>query len=484
MDFSQTALRPNWQAEERGVRIVEVPDGRQARAETCLAIVTNTPPVGFDIVFFRAEDVRPAATNAMGEALAWEPLPGAAPIVRNHYRRTAPDRFFYEREKDGEPTERTEARWAGDHWILTDRTPGGREKELFKAQTPDGVLTKRRIERDPETRCILSYDERSTVDLSCPLWDFSGAPVRHVTWDGSRGVFLTNSTEWTKTADGSRWVKTAEFDEDGLWTRYRYDDPDNPDFETETSGGLDGSDRPEWRTTQSMRPFLPAGHFPAGMEPDLGARSSRLPRVQTRWQADGTPAWKELRVVTQRRTANGSTRDWTIETLKLADPAETNLVAAWNAKAGRYSLVREEAFADYDAWEPGLFSCGVDGRRVLEVNESGKAHRWLHTRGDWTPPERAGGRGTFKAKPDGGFLRIVKTTGTPEQLGVGPHGLDLPASTNRLEGVPGVNRREVEIWNIAERKLAERTEWECVAPGRFRRVQDRPSRRRRPFLLP
>jgi TPR repeat protein len=465
VDFSQTALRPNWQAEERGVRIVEIPGGRQARADTCLAILTNTPPVGFEVVFFGADDVRPAETNAAGEALFWEPLPAAKPLSRNRFSRPAPgadgappDRFVQETWSDGKRTGALEARWTGDHWILADRMPGGREKELFKARTPDGALTKRRIERDAETGEIVSFDERSTVDLKCPNWSFEEAPLRHVSWHARTGTFRTNRTEWTKAADGSRWLKTAEFDEDGLWTRYRYDDPDNPDFETETSGGLDGSDRPEWRTTQSMRPFLPAGHFPAGMEPDLGSRSSRRPRVRTCWRADGTPASKTLCVVTQRRTDNGSTRDWTIETLELADPAETNLLAAWDAKAGRYSLVREEPFVDLDAWEPGIFSCGVDGRRVLEVEDDGTAHRWSHTRGDWTPPGPDGAPGAFSPNPKGGFLRIVETVGTREQLGVGPHGLDLPAATNRLEGVPGVNRQEIEVWDIAERKRVEHTE--------------------------
>ena len=153
-----------------------------------------------------------------------------------------------------------------------------------------------------------------------------------------------------------------------------------------------------------------------------------------------------------------NTRDWTIETLELADPAETNLLAAWDAKAGRYSLVREEPFVDLDAWEPGIFSCGVDGRRVLEVEDDGTAHRWSHTRGDWTPPGPDGAPGAFSPNPKGGFLRIVETVGTPAQLGVGPHGLDLPAATNRLEGVPGINRQEIEVWDIAERKRVEHTE--------------------------
>ena len=66
--------------------------------------------------------------------------------------------------------------------------------------------------------------------------------------------------------------------------------------------------------------------------------------------------------------------------------------------------------------------------------------------------------GAFSPNPKGGFLRIVETVGTREQLGVGPHGLDLPAATNRLEGVPGVNRQEIEVWDIAERKRVEHTE--------------------------
>ena len=478
MDFSQAALVPEWPVLERGVRIVEVPGGRQARADTCLAILTNTPPDGFEVVFFRADDVRPAATNAAGETLFWEPLPDTKPLSCNRFSRPAPgadgappDRFVQETWSDGKRTGALEARWADDHWILADRMPGGREKELFKARTPDGVLTKRRIERDPGTGEIVSFDERSNADLTAGNRTFVNAPIRHVVWDGRTGAFRTNRTEWAKTSDGDRWVKTAEFDADGRWTRYRYDDPDNPGYETEISTGSAGSDEPEWRTTRSPRPFLPESHFPEGVEPDPGDRSSEAPRVQTEWRADGTPSWKALRVVTQRRTANGSTRDRTTELLMLSDPAETNLLAAWDAKAGRYSLLREEPFVDPDAWEPGLFSCGVGGRHVLQVDPNGTAHRWRHTRGDWTPPGPDGASGAFSPNPKGGFLRIVETVGTPAQLGVGPHGLDLPAATNRLEGVPGVNRREIEVWDLAGRKRVEHSVWECFEPGRYRRLR-------------
>ena len=77
---------------------------------------------------------------------------------------------------------------------------------------------------------------------------------------------------------------------------------------------------------------------------------------------------------------------------------------------------------------------------------------------DSPPPGPDGAPGAFSPNPKGGFLRIVETVGTREQLGVGPHGLDLPAATNRLEGVPGVNRQEIEVWDIAERKRVEHTE--------------------------
>ena len=192
------------------------------------------------------------------------------------------------------------------------------------------------------------------------------------------GLALVTSNEYYLSG-ASRYKLRKTTDPNGAWTTYEYDS-DGRETEIRTGWLSGGENDPCKVTLFSYAPFLPTNDIPPGTPFDNGKTDSTTPRIES-VLIGGIPVSKTLRSI-----AMDSLGYRIIEEVRLLNPSETNLVAAWSAPDNPRSLAVYMPDSDYRP---------CSRLPMLVVNEDGTATHYDYESGVYNPGED-GMPGTFE----------------------------------------------------------------------------------------
>ncbi|MBR1608719.1 MAG: hypothetical protein IJ678_03795, partial [Kiritimatiellae bacterium] len=374
---------------------------------------------------------------------AYEAAPGAAPFASWRIERSGPsrasERVRLVETRSGSPSRAWEYGRTGDTLSLA--FPDGTRAELL-ATAPDASGTALRDETVFDAGGAPVRRVRTTV------WTHGGRDLPLVETVDPDGLSRTTRREWCRdeTLTNVLGRLLSRQGPDGGWEAYEYDDLGRR-VRTRT-GWLGGGPSDPCRET--LRAFDPPG-FPAASDaPDDGTADAAIPRVETLLVC-GVPVSKTLRHVS--RDAMDYVRT---ETVRLLDPAETNLLAAW-------SDPRNPRSVRFEMPETTARPCSRLPERTIAPD--GAVTQWSYGSGDWTPGAD-GAPGVFSPRRGGPYFRSVAIRGTRESSGLDPEG--FPAALDG--GVPLRTTRETTVVRRTGRLEVYRGTAVCTAPGDWRPV--------------
>lgn len=326
--------------------------------------------------------------------------------------------------------------WNGGTWTLDEG--GVRTRTLVSAELADGRRTTETVSSSngiPATTVVRDYRTIAGQDRL----------VREVI--DPAGLALVSTWNYEESGDLAGFVR-SEQSWDGSW--HRYERAEDGRLLAEESGWLGGGTNDPCRRREYSYAPLPAAILPTGVNADTGSTDATTPRVETEFIA-GIAVSKTLRAISL--DADGYRR---IEEVRLLDPAETNLVAAWSDPANLRTLsvympdsdfkpcsrlpsllVRADGTADWFDYESGTYTNNADG----------------------TP-------GVFAAVRGGAVFRTVVTHGTRESFGLDAAGL----TTNDYAGIPFRTTRDVRYETRIDKKELARETWVCTGPDSWERL--------------
>ena len=326
--------------------------------------------------------------------------------------------------------------WNGGTWTLDEG--GVRTRTLVSAELADGRRTTETVSSSngiPATTVVRDYRTIAGQDRL----------VREVI--DPAGLALVSTWNYEESGDLAGFVR-SEQSWDGSW--HRYERAEDGRLLADESGWLGGGTNDPCRRREYSYAPLPAAILPTGVNADTGSTDAMTPRVETEFIA-GIAVSKTLRAISL--DADGYRR---IEEVRLLDPAETNLVAAWSDPANLRTLsvympdsdfkpcsrlpsllVRADGTADWFDYESGTYTNNSDG----------------------TP-------GVFATVRGGAVFRTVVTHGTRESFGLDAAGL----TTNDYAGIPFRTTRDVRYETRIDKKELARETWVCTGPDSWERL--------------
>ena len=326
--------------------------------------------------------------------------------------------------------------WNGGTWTLDEG--GVRTRTLVSAELADGRRTTETVSSSngiPATTVVRDYRTIAGQDRL----------VREVI--DPAGLALVSTWNYEESGDLAGFVR-SEQSWDGSW--HRYERAEDGRLLAEESGWLGGGTNDPCRRREYSYAPLPAAILPTGVNADTGSTDATTPRVETEFAA-GIAVSKTLRTISL--DADGYRR---IEEVRLLDPSETNLVAAWSDPANLQTLsvympdsdfkpcsrlpsllVRADGTADWFDYESGTYTNNADG----------------------TP-------GVFAAVRGGAVFRTVVTHGTRESFGLDAAGM----TTNDYAGIPFRTTRDIRYETRIDKKELARETWVCTGPDSWERL--------------
>ena len=326
--------------------------------------------------------------------------------------------------------------WNGGTWTLDEG--GVRTRTLVSAELADGRRTTETVSSSngiPATTVVRDYRTIAGQDRL----------VREVI--DPAGLALVSTWNYEESGDLAGFVR-SEQSWDGSW--HRYERAEDGRLLAEESGWLGGGTNDPCRRREYSYAPLPAAILPTGVNADTGSTDATTPRIETEFIA-GIAVSKTLRAISL--DADGYRR---IEEVRLLDPAETNLVAAWSDPANLRTLsvympdsdfkpcsrlpsllVRADGTADWFDYESGTYTNNSDG----------------------TP-------GVFATVRGGAVFRTIVTHGTRESFGLDAAGL----TTNDYAGIPFRTTRDVRYETRIDKKELARETWACTGPDSWERL--------------
>ena len=326
--------------------------------------------------------------------------------------------------------------WNGGTWTLDEG--GVRTRILVSAELADGRRTTETVSSSngiPATTVVRDYRSIAGQDRL----------VREVI--DPAGLALVSTWDYEESGDLAGFVR-SEHSWDGSW--HRYERAEDGRLLAEESGWLGGGTNDPCRRREYSYAPLPAVILPTGVNADTGSTDATTPRVETEFIA-GIAVSKTLRAISL--DADGYRR---IEEVRLLDPAETNLVAAWSDPANLRTLSVYMPDSDFKPCSrlPSLL-VRADGTSDWFDYESGT----YTNNSDGTP-------GVFATMRGGAVFRTVVTHGTREIFGLDAAGL----TTNDYAGIPFRTTREVRYETRIDKKELARETWVCTGPDSWERL--------------
>lgn len=262
------------------------------------------------------------------------------------------------------------------------------------------------------------------------------------------GLALVTSNEYYLSG-ASRYKLRKTTDPNGAWTTYEYDS-DGRETEIRTGWLSGGENDPCKVTLFSYAPFLPTNDIPPGTPFDNGKTDSTTPRIES-VLIGGIPVSKTLRSI-----AMDSLGYRIIEEVRLLNPSETNLVAAWSAPDNPRSLAVYMPDSDYRP---------CSRLPMLVVNEDGTATHYDYESGVYNPGED-GMPGTFEPIVGGAFFRTIATHGSRASFALDA----LGNSSTDYAGVPLKTTRDIKIeTRIGKHELLRETQV-CTEIDTYERI--------------
>ena len=326
--------------------------------------------------------------------------------------------------------------WNGGTWTLDEG--GVRTRTLVSAELADGRRTTETVSSSngiPATTVVRDYRTIAGQDRL----------VREVI--DPAGLALVSTWDYEESGDLAGFVR-SEQSWDGSW--HRYERAEDGRLLAEESGWLGGGTNDPCRRREYSYAPLPAAILPTGVNADTGSTDATTPRVETEFIA-GIAVSKTLRAISL--DADGYRR---IEEVRLLDPAETNLVAAWSDPANLRTLSVYMPDSDFKPCSrlPSLL-VRADGTADWFNYESGT----YTNNSDRTP-------GVFATVRGGAVFRTVVTHGTRESFGLDAAGL----TTNDYAGIPFRTTRDVRYETRIDKKELARETWVCTGPDSWERL--------------
>ena len=326
--------------------------------------------------------------------------------------------------------------WNGGTWTLDEG--GVRTRILVSAELADGRRTTETVSSSngiPATTVVRDYRSIAGQDRL----------VREVI--DPAGLALVSTWDYEESGDLAGFVR-SEHSWDGSW--HRYERAEDGRLLAEESGWLGGGTNDPCRRREYSYAPLPAVILPTGVNADTGSTDATTPRVETEFIA-GIAVSKTLRAISL--DADGYRR---IEEVRLLDPAETNLVAAWSDPANLRTLSVYMPESDFKPCSrlPSLL-VRADGTSDWFDYDSGT----YTNNSDGTP-------GVFATMRGGAVFRTVVTHGTREIFGLDAAGL----TTNDYAGIPFRTTREVRYETRIDKKELARETWVCTGPDSWERL--------------
>ena len=456
--YRQSALRLT---SSRLRDIVSIPGGRQFLADQCFAVVTNAGDNAFDAVFYPRNAARMGYIDTVTNGTIRLPsgqiqsvlLPARifdcyvvddpnAFKVRYRFSNPSPGSCNALRivETHSGGRERTiDYTWNGNRWSLVEGG-GLRSRVVEYSDLEDGRVCR-------ET--VSSSAGGPSFVVERLLREIGGEErvLREVT--DPDGLALTNRYEYFETGANAGFV-SSEFRHDGSWAEYeRLDDGR---LSRKRSGWLAGGPEDDCRTIEySYSPIrFASGEMPEAFPDDDGSVDPTTARVETE-SIGGVPVSKLLRHVTKDEA--GYRR---IEEVRLLDPSETNLVAAWTAPVNPHRLSVYMPDSDFKP---------CSRLPSLVVEPDGSAAFYDYASGEYTPAAD-GTPGSFAVVRGGSVFRTTITHGTAASFDLDPAGL----STNGYAGVPLRGTREIRYETRIDKLEILRESYVCNATGGYERI--------------
>ena len=456
--YRQSALRLT---SSRLRDIVSIPGGRQFLADQCFAVVTNAGDNAFDAVFYPRSAARMGYIDTVTNGTIRLPsgqiqsvlLPARifdcyvvddpnAFKVRYRFSNPSPGSCNALRivETHSGGRERTiDYTWNGNRWSLVEGG-GLRSRVVEYSDLEDGRLCRETVSS--------SIGGPSFV-VERLLREIGGEErvLREVT--DPDGLALTNRYEYFETGAKAGFV-SREFRHDGFWAEYeRLDDGR---LSRKRSGWLAGGPEDDCRTVEySYSPIrFASGEMPEAFPDDNGSVDPTTARIETE-SVGGVPVSKLLRHVTKDEA--GYRR---IEEVRLLDPSETNLVAAWTASGNPHRLSVYMPDSDFKP---------CSRLPSLVVEPDGSAAFYDYESGEYTPAAD-GTPGSFAVVRGGSVFRTTITHGTAASFDLDAAGL----STNGYAGVPLRGTREIRYETRIDKLEILRESYVCNAAGDYERV--------------
>ena len=361
---------------------------------------------------------------------------GAAPFVSYTLSRTGPSAMAVSEERPGLPPKTTTYSCVDGVWSRNEcnlRTETLRQSVANDRKTMTWTVTGTLGESFTTRETYLLVDGRELL------------LERVVDPDG---LALVTSNEYYLSGPSRYKLRKTTFS-NGAWTTCEYDDEGRPT--NVSTGWLSGSEEDPCRTTlYSYAPFLPTNNVAPNEPFDAGTVDKTTARVETEL-IGGIPVSKTLRSI-----AMDTLGYRVIEEVRLLDPSETNLMAAWT-----------------DAFNPRSFSVYMPDSDykpcsrlpMLVVNEDGTATHYTYDSGNYALGED-GLPGTFEPIVGGAFFRTVATHGTRESFGLD----SLGNSSTGYAGIPMRTTRDVKIeTRIGKHELLRET-YVCSGADTFERI--------------
>ena len=436
--------------------VVYMDGGRQILAPEAFVVITNTSAQSYDVSFYppRRVEIRETVTPGLSyfvngilvqhftTNLCYVIQPGTLPFakysVENPDGSNACSRLRITRNPGGSTEKVSEFAWVDGQWSLSEG--GGLRTTWMTTSQNGGLLAKTwRVADAADTVA-------STVRKTYKTIDEAERVVEEV--QDPDGEALTTTYDYYETGPSTGWLKKRT-DADGSWTSHAYQS-DNRESETR-AGWLDGGPEDDCRvSTRSYAPFLTTNDIPVGVPRDDGTTDPTTPRVETVSIA-GVPVSKTLRTVAL--DTMGYRR---IEEVRLLDPAETNLVAAWTDPANPRTLSRYMPESDFKP---------CSKQPELIVRADGTATHYAYIDGYCTNGVD-GLPGAFEIVSGGPHYTTTITHGTCESFGLAPDGL----ATNGFNGVPGRTTREVVVATKIGKLELQRETYVCTGQDTYERV--------------
>ena len=407
---------------------------RQYLAPQCFVVAADNPTNGFDVLFYERSRAILDVPSVEGGDAVYRVAADAAPFRSYHFRN--PDgpgvcsRLRIEQRTGGVLDESFEYRWSQGSWTLVEGD------ERFTSLVEDGAF---------KTETVSDGSGRIASKVRKEYKTVAGSSRVVSETDDPDGLARTTTFEYYETGALAGWMR-RRVDPDGNWTEWNYLE-DGRTTEVRSNVPSLGAVR---TVRYSYSPVLPGGTEPYFLS-DTGNDDPQTPRVETVFVGE-VPLSKTL-----RRLVIDAEGYRTIEEVRLRDPAETNLVAAWFDPSNPRTLSQYMPETDFKP---------CSRLPVFVVGEDGTASLYQYSSGTFVPGE-SGLPGTFTPVMGGNVFQTTITHGTKDSFGFDENGY---RSTDE-GGIPFQTTREIKLETRADRQELQRETWVCSSTnGVYERI--------------